>query len=45
MPYKFILYATAVLLAFAYANANGYVYASYLMGQGTASKSANHYHK
>ena len=45
MPKLFIAYATIVLLAYAYANANGYVYASYFTGQGTANKTANHYHK
>ncbi len=45
MSLKFVIYAAVVLLAFAYANVNGIVWASYFMGQGTASKTANHYHK
>lgn len=45
MPKFFIIYATALLLTFAWANANGYVYSSFFSGQGTANKSANRYHK
>ena len=45
MSKTFIVYAALVLMAYAYANANGIVYSSYFSGQGTANKSANHYHK
>ena len=45
MSKTFIVYAILVLSAYAYANANGIVWASYVSGQGTANKSANHYHK
>lgn len=45
MSKLFVVYATVVLFAYAYANANGIVWASYIAGQGTANKTANHYHK
>jgi hypothetical protein len=40
-----IIFSAIVLACFAWANANGYVYTSWFSGQGTANKSANHYHK
>jgi hypothetical protein len=45
MSKKFLVYVILVLFSYAYANWNGYVYASFFTGQGTANKSANHYHK
>ena len=45
MSKTFLVYAVLVLLGYAYANMNGYVYASAFTGQGTANKTANHYHK
>ena len=40
-----VIYCAIVLAALAWSNANGYVYASFFTGQGTANKNATHYHK
>jgi hypothetical protein len=45
MSKTFLVYVILVLSAYAWSNMNGYVWASYFAGQGTANKSANHYHK
>jgi hypothetical protein len=41
----YLIYSIVILGCLAWADAKGYVYESFFTGQGTANKSAQHYHK
>ncbi len=45
MPKLYMTVCSIMLFAFAYAGAKGIVYSSLITGNGTAGKSATHYHK
>lgn len=45
MPKLYTTICAVLVLFFAYASAKGIVYSSLVTGNGTANKSATHYHK